>query len=85
MSTMQPIVNINGTSREELVRMRVKASDALHQAMKAMQKLSPHMRDYLGNREAWMADRDVYIARFAALDRMANELMDEAYELSKNA
>jgi hypothetical protein len=61
--------------------LRVKAYNALRDAMKAMQELSPHMRDYLGNQETWQADRNIHIARFSALDAMANDIMDEALSL----
>jgi hypothetical protein len=81
MPIMHPIANLNGTSREELIMVRIKAYDALRDAMKAMQELSPHMRDYLGNQETWQADRNIHIARFSALDAMANDIMDEALSL----
>jgi hypothetical protein len=81
MTIMHPIANLNGTSREELIMVRVKAYNALRDAMKAMQELSPHMRDYLGNSETWQADRNIHIARFSALDAMANDIMDEALSL----
>jgi hypothetical protein len=81
MPIMHPIANLNGTGREELIMVRVKAYNALRDAMKAMQELSPHMRDYLGNQETWQADRNIHIARFSALDAMSNDLMDEALSL----
>jgi hypothetical protein len=84
MPIMHPIANLNGTSREELIMVRVKAYNALRDAMKAMQELSPHMRDYLGNQETWQADRNIHIARFSALDAMANDLMDEALSLQEH-
>jgi hypothetical protein len=84
MPIMHPIANLNGTSREELIMVRVKAYNALRDAMKAMQELSPHMRDYLGNQETWQADRNIHIARFSALDAMSNDLMDEALSLQEH-
>jgi len=84
MPIMHPIANLNGTSREELIMVRVKAYNALRDAMKAMQELSPHMRDYLGNQETWQADRNIHIARFSALDAMANDIMDEALSLQEH-
>jgi hypothetical protein len=81
MPIMHPIANLNGTSREELIMVRVKAYNALRDAMKAMQELSPHMRDYLGNNETWQADRNIHIARFSALDAMSNDIIDEAISL----
>ena len=86
MPIMHPIANLNGTSREQLIDTRLAAVRALRDAMKAMQELSPHMRDYLGNSgiEAWQADRMIHIARFSALDAMANDLIDEALSLREH-
>lgn len=86
MPIMHPIANLNGTSREQLIDTRLAAVRALRDAMKAMQELSPHMRDYLGNSgiEAWQADRTIHIARFSALDAMANDLIDEALSLREH-
>jgi hypothetical protein len=77
MTIMQPIVNINGTSRDELVKMRIEARRAIHEALRALQELSPHGRDYIGNRDAWKRDSDIYCERFRTLDAMANDLLDE--------
>ena len=38
---MHPGINNNGTSRDEMIQMRIKANRALHAAMKALQELSP--------------------------------------------
>jgi hypothetical protein len=77
MTIMQPIVNINGTSRDNLVKMRIEARRAIHEALRALQELSPHGRDYIGNRDAWKRDSDIYCERFRILDAMANDLLDE--------
>jgi hypothetical protein len=77
MSIMQPIVNLNGTSRDDLVKMRIEARRAIHEALRALQELSPHGRDYIGNRDAWKRDSDIYCERFRILDAMANDLLDE--------
>lgn len=84
MPIMHPIANLNGTSREQLIDTRLAAVRALRDAMKAMQELSPHMRDYLGNNETWQADRTIHIARFSTLDAMANDLIDEALSLREH-
>ena len=77
MTIMHPIVNINGTSRDDLVKMRIEARRAIHEALRALQELSPHGRDYIGNRDAWKRDSDIYCERFRILDAMANDLLDE--------
>ena len=82
---MKPVINNNGTSREAMIKMRLDANRAVHAAMKALQELSPHGRDYLGNNDAWQRDRDIYVARFAALDAMSNDLMEEAVSIMEGA
>ncbi len=84
MPMMHPISNLNGTSRDELIATRLKAHEALRDAMQALQDLNPHMRDYLGNQEIWQADRSIHAERFKALDAMANDIMDEAISISEH-
>ncbi len=74
---MNPVVNLNGSSRDELIRARVAARDAILAAMQALQETAPHGRDYFDH-DTWAADRAVYVQRFAALDAIANALLDEA-------
>jgi hypothetical protein len=85
MSIMQPIVNLNGSSRDNLVNVRIEARRAIHEALRALQELSPHGRDYIGDRDAWKRDSDIYCERFRILDAMANDLMDEAVALMESA
>lgn len=75
---MQPIVNINGTSRKELVQQRIDTMRAIEEVMVKLQTSKPHMRDYLGNNERYNSDLAIYSARFATLDKMRNEVQDEA-------
>ena len=77
MPIMQPIVNLNGSSRDNLVNVRIEARRAIHEALRALQELSPHGRDYIGDRDAWKRDSDIYCERFRILDAMANDLLDE--------
>ena len=74
-----PVVNINGTSREALVNARIAAIESLRSAMQALGECSPNGRDYqtAPNGEYEIA-RKRYMERFAFLDRMINELEDEA-------
>lgn len=41
-----PTVNLNGTSRQELVKQQLDAWHALEAAMTAMKAAAPHGRDY---------------------------------------
>jgi hypothetical protein len=85
MPIMQPIVNLNGSSRDNLVNVRIEARRAIHEALRALQELSPHGRDYIGDRDAWKRDSDIYCERFRILDAMANDLMDEAVAIMESA
>jgi hypothetical protein len=74
-----PIVNLNGATKQSLADVRITARAALQEAMKALSECAPNGRDYqtapAGEYEIALA---TYRARFAVLDKMANELEDEA-------
>lgn len=83
MTIMRPFVNINGTERVALVQQRKDALDAILRAMEALEKSIPHGRDYIGNPARYDHDRGVYRRRFAALDELYNDLMDEALQIQQ--
>jgi hypothetical protein len=78
MTIMRPFVNINGTSRAALVDQRRAAMEAVRLAMTALQETCPHGRDYIGDPARFDHDRGVYNRRFAKLDELHNDLLDEA-------
>jgi hypothetical protein len=78
---MKPIVNINGTSRTELIEQRIDARRAVTALMETLQHMVPNGRDYIGNQEAFDRDRAIYRERFAALDALYNTLLDEALNI----
>lgn len=83
MPLMKPVFNINGTNKAAMVDDRRAVMAQLDSAMKALQEIKPHARDYqtLPFGEAstrYAADIDIYRNRFALLDSMRNEIMDEA-------
>lgn len=75
---MNPSININGTSRDSLVQTRRDALEAIMDAMKALQETLPHGRDYVGRSHQYDLDRATYRERFATLDKLYNEIQDEA-------
>jgi hypothetical protein len=78
-----PIVNMNGTTKESLIEARSNAMIAIQDAMRALSECSPNGRDYqTAPKGEFEKARDIYTARFAALDRMANEIQDEAISIS---
>jgi len=82
--TGYPVVNMNGASRESLVEARCKAAEALRVAMEALSACHPHGRDYQTAAPGeYEIARARHAARFGFLDKLYNELMDEAVAISK--
>ena len=80
---MKPQINNNGMTREAHVEARVEIKRAIEQVMERLQEIKPHGRDYqtLSNtefHERMKADEKIYQERFALLDKLRNELLDEA-------
>jgi hypothetical protein len=46
MNIQPPVININGTSADELMRVHIEACEALRAAIKALQETTPHGRDF---------------------------------------
>ncbi len=70
-----PVVHLNGTSQEDLIRQISEANVALEKAIKALAQMSPNGRDYYltGNlREAEKAHRE----RIGDLLRIQAEIME---------
>ena len=78
---MKPIISISGTSRQELIDQRIEAGRALMALMKTMSNMVPNGRDYIGQNEAYERDRSIHRQRFAILDAMHNNLMEEALHI----
>jgi len=76
-----PILNINGTSREEHIRLRREVIDALRAAADKMSELLPNGRDYPGAAERCDADRVRHRARVTLIRVLTAELMAEAVTL----
>jgi hypothetical protein len=87
MALMNPTVNINGTSRESLVADRRAVADSLMEVMKALVNTKPHMRDYqplaFTARQAYETDLGIWTERFAMLDKLRNEVLDEALAIQE--
>jgi hypothetical protein len=78
---IQPIINNNGTSRQSMVDYRIAIGDALRDTMVAMQEIKPNGRDYIGHLDEYLRDREIYDARYRALDAIYNDVMEEALHI----
>lgn len=75
---ISPTLNINGSSADDLIEPRIAAYDALQAAIKALQQVTPNGRDYPGDNDACVADRQAHYDRLAALQAIATEIVAEA-------
>ena len=73
-----PTLNINGSSADDLIEPRIAAYDALQAAIKALQQVTPNGRDYPGDNDACVADRDKHYARLKKINALRAEIMSEA-------
>ena len=75
---IRPTLNINGSSADDLIEPRRAAYDALQDAIKALQQVTPNGRDYPGDNDRCVADRQAHYDRLAALHAIAAEIVAEA-------
>ena len=75
---IRPTLNINGSSADDLIEPRRDAYDALQAAIKALQQVTPNGRDYPGDNDQCVADRQAHYDRLAALHAIAAEIVAEA-------
>jgi hypothetical protein len=79
---MVPVVHLNGTSKDELIKQLLDAGNALNAAVYKLGAAAPHGRDYypLGD-DAYKTARDQHLDRVKRIDAVMNELMYIAEEI----
>lgn len=82
---MKPILNLNGTSAEALIEARLNAREAVLALIAALGDVAPNGRDYIGHPDAYARDRQIHADRLNILDRLYNELGDEALAIQEAA
>jgi hypothetical protein len=80
---IRPIININGSSADDLIQPRLAAIAALHAAIKALQQVTPNGRDYPGDNDRCVADRDEHYARLKTLDAIAAGISGEGFAINE--
>lgn len=83
LSLVKPTVNINGDTREELVRQFADASLTLGNAAEELRKAMPHGRNYPEGTESYRAARAAMAERLECLRAMQAELMAIAIVLDR--
>ena len=72
-----PVVHINGTSREELIRLRCDAADKVRQALEALADMAPNGRDYYLVDGSLRQAQDQHDRRASALRGVLDEIEKE--------
>ena len=80
---IRPILNINGSSAFDLIDQRRHAMDALLEAIDALKQCTPNGRDYPGQHDRCIADRDTHFDRLSVLHTLREELLDEALHIQQ--
>ena len=85
MTVTAPIVNLNGTSKEELLRLHIDAMHALESAATAMMKVTPHGRDFqtAGSVEVYRQAKADHLRRVNLLWSIHKELEEIALNISE--
>lgn len=80
-----PIVNNNGTSRDELVNQRREVYQALSEVLEKMRAMSPNGRDYQTDPTGaqFKAARVVHEARVKLIQSLRDSMEEEAIALQK--
>lgn len=84
---MKPVINNNGMTAQEHIRLRIAARTAVMAAIKAIGELRPHGRDYQTATDplAYDVDLAIHNERIRQLDALHNALMDEAMRIQEQA
>jgi len=75
---IKPTININGSDRDYLVNHRMYAMDHIDETIESLKLVTPNGRDYPGDNDRCLADRQLHYERIAKLRAIYEELYAEA-------
>lgn len=79
-----PIVHLNGTSKESLMKQLREACDALHTAIGALIEACPHQRDYYPlHSETYRQAREDHRERIRVVENMRKDLVKIAIAIDE--
>lgn len=78
-----PLLNINGSSADDLINPRLAAMDHLMDAIEALSQAVPNGRDYPGNSTACIADREEHYDRIKAIKALREAIYAEAIAIKE--
>lgn len=78
-----PIVNINGTSKDELLKQHTDIIHAIMDVKVALNKATPHGRDYQHNpSDHYIMARERHVRWVKTLSDLENEIMEIAVSIN---
>lgn len=78
-----PTLNINGTSADDLIQPRMAARELLDDVIKTLKQVTPNGRDYPGDNDRCVADREIHYARLQMLREIQDALVFEALTIKR--
>jgi len=79
-----PVVNINGTSKSELLRQQTDIMSAISDLQKVMRQATPNGRDFQTVGQGFAEEaRDAFNERYNLLTKMYEEFQHVAIEIQK--
>lgn len=78
-----PTININGSSKDDLINARLDAMDRIAEAIEELKKVTPNGRDYPGDNDQCLADRQTHYHRIKVLQDLYIELYDETIAIRR--
>ena len=82
---ISPIININGTSADDLIQPRREAMDHLMNAIEALRQTTPNGRDYPGDYDRCTDDREAHFIRIEAIKAIREAIYAEAIAIKGQA
>ena len=80
---IRPTLNINGSDAFDLINPRRNAMALIDEVIEALKLVTPNGRDYICDRERFIADRNTHFDRLAALHTLREELLEEALHVQQ--
>jgi hypothetical protein len=78
-----PTININGSSADDLIQPRMDAYAILREAKILLQRVTPNGRDYPGDVDKCVADREAHYARLSQINAIMAEIIAEAVNIKE--
>jgi hypothetical protein len=82
---IKPTINLNGSSADDLIRPRRDAMGHLRNAIEALRQAAPNGRDYPGDSDRCVVDRETHFARLEAIKALSEAIYAEALAIQEGA